>query len=95
MATKKWYDEIKNYNFTKGAKISEKGEQIGHFTQVVWKGTNQVGFGSALDEAGCIHIVAFYYPYGNVVTYALFFLFSFKVKIKFSFKRKEDMYTMY
>ena len=69
MATGKWYDEIKNYNFTTGFKISKEGGDIGHFTQVVWKKTSQVGFGKALDEKGCVYIVANYYPPGNLVRF--------------------------
>lgn len=66
MATNKWYEEIKNFNFTTGLKIS-KDLDIGHFTQIVWKATKHVGFGKATDEHGCIYIVANYYPSGNIV----------------------------
>lgn len=34
-----WYNEIKSYDFSK----SEFSESTGHFTQVVWKNTKQVG----------------------------------------------------
>lgn len=34
-----WYNEIKSYDFTK----AEFSEATGHFTQVVWKNTKQVG----------------------------------------------------
>jgi len=36
-----WYDESKQYDFARGA----FSMQTGHFTQVVWKGTTQVGCG--------------------------------------------------
>ena len=36
-----WYDEIKDYDFAK----SEFTSGTGHFTQVVWKNTKQVGCG--------------------------------------------------
>ncbi len=36
-----WYDEIKHYDFSRGG----FSMQTGHFTQVVWKGTTQVGCG--------------------------------------------------
>lgn len=72
MATKKWYEEISNYNFTTGGIISLNGGPVGHFTQVVWKNTKQVGFGLASDGEGCIFIVANYYPSGNIVSFILF-----------------------
>ncbi|KAL9933846.1 hypothetical protein V8E36_007504 [Tilletia maclaganii] len=39
IAADMWYDEIKQYNFTK----SEFSEATGHFTQLVWKGTTKIG----------------------------------------------------
>jgi len=51
-----WYDEVKDYDFkNQGFK---KG--TGHFTQVVWKDTKEVGFGYA-DSYVC----ARYAPPGN------------------------------
>lgn len=38
---KSWYDEIKNYNFSKPGFSS----QTGHFTQVVWKDSIELGVG--------------------------------------------------
>ena len=38
-ATKQWYDEIKDYNFSK----SKSSGKTGHFTQVVWKSTTKLG----------------------------------------------------
>merc|ERR1719482_2470273 len=37
-----WYDEIKDTN---GGKVSSFKHGIGHYTQVVWKETTQVGCG--------------------------------------------------
>ena len=39
------YDEIKDYDFSKGD--SKNGGVVGHFTQLVWKGTSQLGMGVA------------------------------------------------
>jgi uncharacterized protein YkwD len=60
MATKMWYDEINDYNFKRPG-FSGK---TGHFTQVVWKGTEFVGVGVAIkgDET---YVVANYFPPGN------------------------------
>ena len=59
-----WYDEIKDYNW-KNPEISI--EKTGHFTQVVWKDTKEVGFGVAISPSGEFYAVANYYPAGNFV----------------------------
>lgn len=38
---KSWYDEIKNYNYSKPGFSSKTG----HFTQVVWKDSIELGVG--------------------------------------------------
>uniref|UniRef100_A0A4W4EIF2 SCP domain-containing protein n=1 Tax=Electrophorus electricus TaxID=8005 RepID=A0A4W4EIF2_ELEEL len=57
----KWYSEIKDYNFSK------PGFQpnTGHFTQVVWKSSQEVGVGLATDE-NTVFVVGQYKPPGNV-----------------------------
>ena len=59
--TKSWYDEINKYNFN--SKQFIKG--TGHFTQIVWKNSKQVGFGIAQAPDGSYFCVANYYPCGN------------------------------
>ena len=57
-----WYDEIEQYNFQDATFSSTTG----HFTQLVWKGTQQVGFGVALSSDGkSVYIVAQFSPPGN------------------------------
>ena len=59
-ATKLWYNQIKNYDFAKpGFRMN-----AGNFTQVVWKGSTQFGFGVADDSKGNYYVVANYYPAG-------------------------------
>lgn len=60
MATKSWYDEIKDYDYS-GFFSSDTG----HFTQVVWKATKEVGFGKTIDKNGKSYVVANYFPCGN------------------------------
>lgn len=59
-----WYDEIKNYDF------SDPGfsDDTGHFTQVVWKDTTQVGCGykQCSNEWG-IYLVCNYLAQGNII----------------------------
>ncbi|KXJ08635.1 ectin [Exaiptasia diaphana] len=59
-ATKLWYDEVKDYDF------SHPGfnHKTGHFTQVVWKATKRVGVG--ISSSGKEYrVVARYSPPGN------------------------------
>lgn len=63
MATKSWYDEIEYYNFN-----SDSGNTAsGHFSQVVWKGTREVGFGVTKNYNGQYFVVANYFPAGNTL----------------------------
>ena len=59
--TDMWYDEIKDYDFKKSTFSSETG----HFTQVIWKNTKEVGFGLAKSRSGNYYAVGNYYPAGN------------------------------
>lgn len=60
-AVKAWYDEVNKpgYNFDHAG----FSHGTGHFTQVVWRGTTQVGM--SFDATGC-YIVANYFPAGNM-----------------------------
>ena len=60
--SKNWYGENKNHNFNGDWK---KG--TGHFTQMVWKETKEVGFGKYKNKKGQTFVVANYYPAGNVM----------------------------
>ncbi|KAJ8733762.1 hypothetical protein PYW07_014313 [Mythimna separata] len=57
----KWYSEINNFSFGKEPDVLK----CGHFTQVVWKGTRELGVGSAKSKSGKLYVVANYYPPGN------------------------------
>ena len=59
--SRSWYDEIKDYDFKNGR---SKGGVIGHFTQVVWKGTQYVGMGIA-SNGNNYFVVANYFTAGN------------------------------
>uniref|UniRef100_A0A8C1JZC8 Im:7150988 n=1 Tax=Cyprinus carpio TaxID=7962 RepID=A0A8C1JZC8_CYPCA len=56
-----WYSEIKDYNF------SSPGFQYstGHFTQVVWKSSTELGVGLATD-GNTVFVVGQYKPSGNI-----------------------------
>lgn len=57
-----WYSEIKDYNFSK----MEGQKGTGHFTQVVWKASKEMGIALATGPKGN-YIVAEYNPPGNFV----------------------------
>ena len=60
-STRAWYTEIDNYDFTHGVFSHETG----HFTQLVWKGSQEVGFATAKSPS-MYYTVAMYFPAGNV-----------------------------
>ena len=61
-AVDSWYDEIKDYDFKKG---KSKGGVVGHFTQLVWKGSTQLGIGVARSSQNSVFVVANYHFGGN------------------------------
>jgi hypothetical protein len=72
-AVQAWYDEINNYNFSAPAlKVQEPGVN-GHFTQVVWKASRELGCAQATCEMQRIRYtlsVCKYKPTGNFSTVA-------------------------
>ncbi|KAL2100078.1 hypothetical protein ACEWY4_004472 [Coilia grayii] len=60
-AVENWYSEIKDYNFRKPGFQSSTG----HFTQVVWKGSKELGVGLATD-GNTVIVVGQYLPAGNI-----------------------------
>ena len=63
-ASMAWYEEIKDYKYSK-IKRFRIGPKIGHYTQMVWKDTKEVGIASAISKNGKVYVVARYYPVGN------------------------------
>jgi uncharacterized protein YkwD len=62
--TRMWYSELEKYDFRRQGFSMETG----HFTQVVWKGTTQLGCASATCANGWEIWVCNYDPPGNVQT---------------------------
>ncbi|CAM4618298.1 unnamed protein product [Leuciscus chuanchicus] len=56
-----WYSEIKDYDFKK----SGHQPKTGHFTQVVWKSSTELGVGLATD-GNTVFVVGQYKPAGNI-----------------------------
>jgi glioma pathogenesis-related protein 2 len=61
MVSDSWYDEIKDYHFDRPGFSMDTG----HFTQVVWKDTKEIGCGSAKAANGGTYVVCNYNPPGN------------------------------
>lgn len=57
-----WYNEIEDYTFTPTPAYNPK---CGHFTQVVWKDSKEIGAGRAKSKNGTVYIVCRYSPAGN------------------------------
>ena len=66
-AVGEWYDEIKDYDFR--ICDTKNGRPIGHFTQLVWKGSTKVGMGVAKNSENNVYVVANYNFTGNIDGY--------------------------
>tara|TARA_B100000959_G_C14716892_1_gene515246 strand:- start:158 stop:673 length:516 start_codon:yes stop_codon:yes gene_type:complete len=62
-----WYNEIKNYRYSKVRRFRLSKKKIGHYTQMVWRNTREVGIASAISKDGKVYVVARYYPSGNYI----------------------------
>ena len=67
-----WYEEIKDYDFDTGKSITPNA-MIGHFTQLVWKGSKQIGCAVAIGPWKSYNPIYYvccnYFPGGNVIGY--------------------------
>lgn len=61
LLTDMWYNEIKDYDFD----FPGFTGGTGHFTQVIWKDSKDLGIGIACSSEGTYYVVANYYPAGN------------------------------
>ena len=57
-----WYAEDAQYSYSDPVFSAETG----HFTQLVWKASTQIGFGASLSSSGEWIVVAEFDPPGNV-----------------------------
>ena len=58
-----WYGEKKIYRYGKFG--NGNWHAIGHYTQMVWKSTREIGVGVAVCKSGELMVVANYFPAGN------------------------------
>merc|ERR1711965_34700 len=67
-ATDAWYKEVCNPGYKFETEAPAGG--TGHFTQVVWKGTQKLGLGLAIGPKNgldCVYVVGRYLPAGNMI----------------------------
>ncbi|KAL3872138.1 hypothetical protein ACJMK2_040089 [Sinanodonta woodiana] len=62
-AADQWYSEISKHDFT----TEPRSLGSGHFTQMVWKESKEMGIGKAKTSGGKVIVVANYRPAGNLV----------------------------
>lgn len=72
-AANAWYEEVANYDY--GTTLSINSHPIGHFTQMVWKGSSTLGCGAAWQMTNnntrvVVHVVCRYHSAGNVTVMA-------------------------
>ncbi|KAF7990229.1 hypothetical protein HCN44_000034 [Aphidius gifuensis] len=58
-----WYSEIKDYKYG----TDRSASTTGHFTQVVWKDSTELGVGFSRNSKGEIYVVCNYNPPGNFI----------------------------
>jgi uncharacterized protein YkwD len=63
-ATDAWYNEVQNYDYSKPG----YGVTTGHFTQVVWKETEEVGCATRVCKDATMYACCYKQP-GNIVGY--------------------------
>ena len=61
-----WYNEIKYYRYKKVRK-HRIGPKVGHYTQMIWRSTEELGIGWAVSKTGKVYVVARYYKAGNMI----------------------------
>ena len=63
--TDSWGSEKDNYSYVTNTCVA--GKVCGHYTQVIWKATTQIGCGNAVCKDNTQVWVCNYYPAGNLV----------------------------
>ena len=69
LATQKWYDEFidPGYDWDLPDTMANWQSGAGHFTQVVWNSSTELGMGHAFSASGALFIVARYKSKGNYI----------------------------
>ncbi|KAL0943577.1 extracellular scp domain protein [Colletotrichum truncatum] len=83
-----WGDERDDYDFDD----AEFSEETGHFTQLVWKNTTDVGCARKLCNDNAWYLVCEYWPRGNVLGQ---FEYSVDEKVSFGARNAPEMFSAF
>ena len=62
-----WLSEKKDFKYAKIGDRKNNFSEVGHYTQMVWIQTTQVGIAYSKSKSGKVYVVARYYPAGNII----------------------------
>ena len=60
-----WLSEKKDYRYAKIGDRKNSLSMIGHYTQMIWSNSKEVGIAYSKSKSGNIYVVARYFPQGN------------------------------
>ena len=66
-ASNGWYNEINDYTYAEIGSDVNANVMIGHYTQMIWSTTTEVGIAVAISDTGKVYVAARYSPPGNWV----------------------------
>ena len=66
-ASQLWYEEIELYTYSPILSGENDFYAIGHYTQMIWSSTTEVGMAMAVSGSGKTYVAARYSPQGNFV----------------------------
>ena len=62
-----WYNEIDDYTYSVIGSPENANVMIGHYTQMIWSTTTEVGIAVAISDSGKVYVAARYSPPGNYI----------------------------
>ena len=63
-----WLGEKKDFMYAEIGDKKNNFSKIGHYTQMVWNETTQIGIAYSKSMSGKVYVVARYYPAGNIIS---------------------------
>lgn len=66
-ASESWLEEKNDYTYAEIGSGKNKNKVIGHYTQMIWDTTKEIGIAYSVSQSGKVYVVARYFPSGNWV----------------------------
>lgn len=66
-ASESWLEEKKDYTYAEIGSRKNRNKVIGHYTQMIWDTTKEIGIAYSVSKSGKVYVVARYFPSGNWV----------------------------